>query len=157
MDDNPPRLLLLNGPNLNMLGRRDKSQYGSFTLSDAESAARETAKELGYGLDAFQSNHEGALVEAIQQAMGVYSGIVINAGAFTHYSYALHDAIELCGLPVVEVHISDIHRREAWRHVSVILPACIGQIAGLGLDSYTEGVRRVCARIAETEQGRETL
>lgn len=144
MDDPRPRLLLLNGPNLDMLGRRSKSHYGDFTLADAVAAARETADGLGYDLDDFQSNYEGALIEAIHAAMGVHRGIVINAGAFTHYSYALHDAIELCGLPVLEVHISDIHKREAWRHVSVILPACAGQIAGLGMASYTEGVRRLC-------------
>ena len=153
MDSPRPRLLLLNGPNLNMLGRRNKSHYGAFTLADAEAAAREAADGRGYELDTFQSNYEGALIEAIHASMGVHQGIVINAGAFTHYSYALLDAIELCGLPVMEVHISDIHQREAWRHVSVIQPACAGQIVGLGMASYTEGVRRLCDLLASAERG----
>ena len=151
MTDERPRLLLLNGPNLNMLGRRNPGHYGVFTLEDAEQAAREEADRLGYTLDTFQSNHEGDLVDAIHQAMGHCSGIVINAGAFTHYSYALHDAIELCGLPTIEVHISDIHKREPWRRVSVIRPACADQIAGLGMASYTEGVRRLAAFLAAQE------
>ena len=155
MDDCLPRILLINGPNLNMLGKRNKSHYGDFTLAEAEEATRAAARGQGYFLDTFQSNFEGAIIETIHASMGVYKGIVINAGAFTHYSYALHDAIELCGLPVIEVHISDIHQREAWRRVSVIRPACAGQIAGLGMASYTEGVRCLCGILASA--GKETV
>ncbi len=147
------RLLLLNGPNLNMLGRRDPAHYGSFTLADAERAAQGEARRLGYRLDAYQSNYEGALVDVIQRSAGRYRGIVINAGALTHYSYALHDALELCGLPAIEVHISDIHAREPWRRVSVIRPACRDQVAGLGIDSYTEGVRRLAALLTAEGKG----
>lgn len=148
------RLLLLNGPNLNMLGRRDPAQYGTWTLVDVVKAARAEARQLGYRLDAYQTNHEGALVEVIQRARMRYCGLVINAGALTHYSYALHDALELCGLPAIEVHLSNIHAREPWRHVSVIQPACRDQVAGLGLDSYREGVRRLVALLAAEEAER---
>ncbi|HBP38073.1 MAG TPA: type II 3-dehydroquinate dehydratase [Clostridiales bacterium] len=138
------RLLLLNGPNLNMLGRRDPKQYGTFTLADVEELTRRTAAGFGYGLDCFQSNHEGDLVDRIQAAIGQYAGILINAGALTHYSYALRDAIELCGLPVMEIHISDIYKREPFRHLSVIHPVCCGQVVGLGLDSYRLGTEQLC-------------
>ena len=152
MTDDRPRLRLLNGPILNMLGRLNPGHYGVFTLADAEQAAREEAERLGYALDAFQSNHEGDLVDAIHQAMEHSRGIVINAGAFTHYSSAPHDASELCGLPTIEVHISDIHTREPWRRISVIRPACADQITGLGMASYTEGVRRLAALLAAQER-----
>lgn len=138
------RLLLLNGPNLNMLGRRDPTQYGRFTLADVEAAVRAAATVRGYALDAAQSNHEGALVDLIQQARGSHDGILLNAGALTHYSYALRDAIADCGIPVIEVHISDIHKREPFRRISVIEPVCAAQISGLGLKSYTVAVDRVC-------------
>lgn len=139
-----PRLLLLNGPNLNMLGRRDPGQYGTFTLSDVETLTRQTAENLGFELDCYQSNHEGDLVDRIQLAMGVYAGILLNAGALTHYSYSLRDAIELCRLPVMEIHISDIHKREPFRQVSVIHPVCCGQVAGFGIDSYRLGTEQLC-------------
>lgn len=139
-----PALLLINGPNLNMLGRRDPEQYGTFTLADVEALTRETAARFGFALDCCQSNHEGVLVDCIQQAMGVYAGMIINAGALTHYSYSLRDAIELCQLPVMEVHISDIHKREPFRRVSVIEPVCRGQVAGLGIKSYQVGTERLC-------------
>ncbi|HAL73532.1 MAG TPA: type II 3-dehydroquinate dehydratase [Clostridiales bacterium] len=143
-DTNPPRLLLINGPNLNMLGKRDPAKYGIFTLADVEKLTREVAAAQGYDLDCFQSNHEGDLVDRIQQAMGVYDGILLNAGALTHYSYALRDAIELCRLPVMEIHISDIHKREPFRSISVIHPVCCGQVAGFGIDSYRLGTEQLC-------------
>jgi len=146
------KLLLLNGPNLNMLGRRDPKQYGTFTLADVEEKTRRFAADLGYALDCFQSNHEGDLVDRIQQAIGQYAGILLNAGALTHYSYALRDAIELCGLPVMEIHISDIHKREAFRQISVIHPVCCGQIAGFGLDSYRLATEQL-SRMIEGEKG----
>jgi len=138
------RLLLLNGPNLNMLGRRDPEKYGTFTLTDVEELTRATAMGEGFTLDCFQSNHEGALVDRIQQAMDHYAGILLNAGALTHYSYALRDAIELCRLPVMEIHISDIHKREPFRSISVIHPVCCGQVAGFGIDSYRLGTEQLC-------------
>jgi len=140
------KYLIINGPNLNMLGKRDKAHYGTFTLADVESEMNKTAAELGVEVDFFQSNHEGDLIDIIQTAGEKYSGIVINPGALTHYSYALRDAIEVCGIPVIEVHISDIHSREDWRQVSVTEPACIGQIAGLGLRSYVEGLKKIIER-----------
>ena len=123
-----PIVLLVNGPNLNMLGKRSKEHYGSFTLQEVESAFKDKAELLGVEPSFFQSNDEGAIVTAIQDSMKYASGIVINAGAYTHYSYAILDAILLSGLPVMEVHISNIHKREAFRGVSVIQPACVGQI-----------------------------
>jgi len=140
-------ILLLNGPNLNMLGSREKAHYGDFTLSDVESNVRELAKAHGYALEAFQSNYEGALIERIHMAVPRVSGILINAGALTHYSYALLDALLLCSFPIVEVHISDIHRREPFRQVSVIRAACVDQVAGLGFDSYRVGLERLFEHI----------
>lgn len=138
------RLLLIDGPNLNMLGRRDPAQYGTFTLADVERLVQETAAQCGYEADCYQSNHEGDLIDRIHAAMAGYEGILINAGALTHTSYALRDAIELCGLPVMEVHISDIHKREPFRQISVIHTVCCGQIAGFGLDSYRLAVEQLC-------------
>lgn len=137
-------LLLINGPNLNMLGRRDPEQYGRFTLDDAEALARRTAAAHGCDLVCFQSNHEGALIDRIQQALGTIAGIAINAGALTHYSYALRDALELCGCPVIELHISDISRREPFRRNSVIRDVCAEQISGHGLDSYRLAIESLC-------------
>lgn len=138
-----PVVLLVNGPNLDMLGKRDPAQYGTFTLADVERAFAAKARELGVEARFFQSGCEGELCKAIHGAMGYAAGIVINAGAYTHYSYALLDALDLCKLPAMEVHISDIHSREPFRRVSVIRPACVDQVAGLGLASYTEGLERL--------------
>ena len=141
--DTPPVILLINGPNLNMLGKRSKEHYGSFTLAEVENAFTARAQILGVKTAFFQSNEEGAIVTAIQESMGYASGIVINAGAYTHYSYAILDALLLCGLPVMEVHISNVHKRESFRSVSVIQAACVGQIFGLGLDSYLVGLEKL--------------
>ncbi|MEA4889471.1 MAG: type II 3-dehydroquinate dehydratase [Clostridiaceae bacterium] len=141
------RLLLLHGPNLNMLGRRDPRQYGTFTLKDVETLVVQTAARYAFSVDCFQSNAEGDLIDRIQQAMDVYDGILINAGALTHTSYALRDAIELCNLPVLEIHISDIHKREPFRRISVIQPVCCGQIAGFGLDGYRMAADHLCRRL----------
>jgi 3-dehydroquinate dehydratase-2 len=148
------RLLLLNGPNLNMLGRRDPRQYGTFTLQTAEALTRETAAGCGCDVDCFQTNHEGALIDRIHDAIGRYDGILINAGAWTHTSYALRDAIELTALPAVEVHISDIYKREPFRRISVIHDVCIGQVVGLGLDSYRVATEKLCSHLKGT--GHET-
>jgi 3-dehydroquinate dehydratase-2 len=143
MGDKTKKFLLLNGPNLNMLGKRDPKYYGTFTLADVESLARQTAADLGYALDCCQSNHEGDLVDRIQQAIGQYDGILINAGALTHYSYSLRDALELFSKPIIEVHISDISTREDFRRLSVIRPVCSSQVAGHGIDSYRIAVEEL--------------
>lgn len=130
------RLLMLNGPNINMLGKRDKEVYGVFTLKDLEENLAKLAQENGYELDAYQSNHEGDLVDKLHEADQQYAGIIFNPAAYTHTSIALHDAIEAIQTPVIEVHISNVHKREAFRHVSMTAPACCGQIVGLGMQGY---------------------
>lgn len=134
------RFLLMNGPNLNMLGVREPEIYGTLTLGQIEDMARGHASSLGIELDCYQSNHEGELIDKIQQSMGVYDAVVYNPGAHTHYSYAIHDAISSVRTPVVEVHISDISAREDFRAVSVLVDACIGQVKGLGAESYLKGI-----------------
>mgnify|MGYP001819448774 CR=1 FL=1 len=132
------RILLLNGPNLGRLGKRQPEVYGTTSLADVESAAADHAHELGHSLSAFQSNHEGALIDRIEERD--YDAIVINPGAFTHYSYAIHDALVGAECPVVEVHISDIMAREDWRHVSVIEPVVSHRIMGHGWRGYLEAI-----------------
>lgn len=135
-----PRYLIINGPNLNLLGKRQPEIYGDTTLGELESSCRQWAMEAGHTADTFQSNHEGAIIDRIHDAEGRVDGIIINAGALTHYSYAIHDAIEAVGVATVEVHISDIASREEWRRQSVIRPACIGAISGHGIDGYREAI-----------------
>jgi len=130
------KLLVINGPNLNLLGGREPVIYGRITYSDLITGLKEYAQKMGAELDAFQSNHEGQIIDCLHNAIGVYDGIIMNPGAFTHYSYALLDAIKAVELPVIEVHISNIHKREAFRHISVTAPACVGQITGLGIQGY---------------------
>lgn len=130
------KYLVINGVNLNMLGIREPGIYGKSTLADLEEMVTEKARELGVEVDFFQSNFEGEIVEKIHGAMGVYDGIIINPGAFTHYSYAIRDAFGSVKMNVIEVHISNIHKREEFRHTSVIVPECIGQICGLGFKGY---------------------
>lgn len=134
------RFLLLNGPNLNLLGQREPEVYGTTTLADIERDTCAYAAERGVEMDCFQSNHEGALIDTIQQSQGVYDGIVYNPGAHTHYSYAIHDAITSVTTPVVEIHISDISKREAFRAKSVLVDACVGQVKGLGAKGYLKAV-----------------
>lgn len=129
-------VLILHGPNLNLLGTREPEIYGALTLEDINRALAERGREAGLTLDFFQSNHEGALVDAVQGAQGKYAFIILNAAAYTHYSIALRDAIAAVEVPVIEVHLSNIHRREAFRHRSVIAPVVMGQICGFGADSY---------------------
>ncbi|MFY4776273.1 type II 3-dehydroquinate dehydratase [Metabacillus sp. RGM 3146] len=128
--------LIVNGPNLNMLGKREPGVYGSASLLDLENEILLFGEETGIEITCFQSNHEGDLIEAIQEAEGQYAGIVLNPGAFTHYSYAIRDAIASVTVPVIEVHISNVHRREEFRHVSVTAPVAAGQIVGLGFAGY---------------------
>lgn len=138
------KYLIINGVNLNMLGIREPGIYGNSTLADLEKMVTKKAGELGVEADFFQSNFEGEIVEKIHSAMGAYDGIIINPGAFTHYSYAIRDAFGSVKLPVIEVHISNIHRREEFRHTSVIVPECIGQICGLGFMGYTLALEALC-------------
>jgi 3-dehydroquinate dehydratase-2 len=133
-------LLVLHGPNLNLLGQREPNIYGVVTLENINHLLKEEGKKQGVEVSCFQSNHEGALVDAIHQAMGKYQGIIINAGAYTHTSVALRDALAGVDLPTVEVHLSNIYRREEFRHHSYIAPMAIGQISGFGAQSYLLGL-----------------
>ncbi len=131
------RILVLNGPNLNLTGLREPKVYGTASYADICAQLQAEAEKRGVRLDIRQSNHEGELVDFIHEAyFSKMDGIIINAGAYTHYSYALHDALKGVALPAVEVHLSNIHARDAFRHVSVIAPACLGQIAGFGPQGY---------------------
>ena len=130
------RLLLLNGPNLNLLGQREPGLYGSATLPQIETSLTAKAQELGVALDCFQSNFEGALVDRIHQAMGQVDGILINAGAYTHTSIALRDALLGVAIPYVELHLSNTHAREPFRHKSYLADRAVGVICGFGADSY---------------------
>lgn len=142
---NTGRILLVHGPNLNMLGKREKQHYGSFTLQDVERLVTEQAAKAKYQTLCFQSNHEGMLLDWIHQHVEDADGMLINAGAWTHYSYALLDALHLCRYPVIEVHISDIHQREPFRRISVIQDACAAQVSGLGFDSYRVALQKLLA------------
>jgi 3-dehydroquinate dehydratase-2 len=134
-------ILVLHGPNLNMLGQREPHIYGTTTLADINRALEQLAGERGVQLKIVQSNHEGVLIDEIQSARDWAGGILINAGAYTHTSYALRDAISAAGLPAVEVHLSNIYAREEFRHHSVLSAVCVGQITGFGPDSYMLGLR----------------
>ena len=140
MPNDNKRLLLLHGPNLNLLGTREPAVYGTATLADHVARASEAAQRLGYGVDSEQSNDLATLIAHVQTAPTRYTGIVLNAGAFTHFAWSLHDALKAARVPVVEVHISNPAAREPWRHESVIAPVAIGTIAGFGGESYVLGV-----------------
>ena len=130
------RILIINGPNLDMTGRREPDIYGSDTLSDINASIKTFAAALKLSCDFFQSNSEGELVSKIHEVLTDYDGCILNAGAYTHYSYAIYDAIRCVDKPFVEVHISNPQKREEFRHKSVIAPACVGTIAGFGKNSY---------------------
>lgn len=129
-------VLVLLGPNLNMVGSREKGIYGEESAESINAQIVDYAKRLDYNCSVFQSNWEGALIDKIHDSKGIFDGVIINAGALTHYSYSLRDAIVAVRLPFVEVHMSNIHAREEFRHNSVIAPVCVGQIAGFGKQSY---------------------
>jgi 3-dehydroquinate dehydratase-2 len=149
-------VFVLNGPNLNLLGKREPDLYGRATLADIEGACRDRGKELGLDVDFRQTNIEGVLVDWIQEAAGNAQGIVINPGAYTHTSVALHDAIRAIGLPVIEVHLSNIFAREPFRHHSFVSPVAKGVICGLGPSGYTlalEALRAFLDATADQPQG----
>jgi len=130
-------ILFLNGPNLNLLGQREPQVYGATTLADIDAQIRDRALRLGVRAEFRQTNHEGELVTWIQQALGQFDVIVLNAGAYTHTSIAIRDAISAVKIPTIEIHLSNVHAREEFRHKSVIAPVCVGQICGFGPLSYT--------------------
>lgn len=137
------RVAVLHGVNLDQLGRRDPAQYGTLTLDGLERAIKGFADELDLRVQFFQTNHEGAFVEQLHRAAEMADGIVLNPGAWTHYSWAIRDALEIASLPAVEVHLSNVHEREEWRRVSVIRELCIGTVAGKGPDGYRDALARL--------------
>jgi 3-dehydroquinate dehydratase-2 len=147
----PFSILVLHGPNLNLLGRREPDIYGSLTLPDINRLLEAEAVQLGAKVSLLQSNHEGVLVDAIHQALGEHQGILINAGAYTHTSIALRDAIAAVNLPTVEVHLSNIYRREDFRHHSYISAVAIGQISGFGVQSYLLGLKALVSHLGATK------
>lgn len=134
-------ILVLHGPNLNLLGQREPDIYGSATLTGVNEQLEQKAQELEVKVSILQSNHEGALIDAIHNAQGLYQGILINAGAYTHTSIALRDAVSAVRIPAVEVHLSNIYRREVFRHHSLLAPVVLGQISGFGSESYILGMQ----------------
>ena len=143
------KILVLHGPNLNALGRRDRHHYGTLTLDEINRRVEERAATLGVEVECFQSNHEGALIDFLQERAGRIDGVVINAGALTHYGLSLKDALTDTGAPVVEVHLSNIHAREEWRRHSVLADTARGQIAGLGWRGYTAALEALAGIVAD--------
>ena len=143
------KILIVNGPNLNMVGQRDAVHYGAKTMAEIEEMVRDRARELGAEVEFFQSNHEGAIVDYLQEAASDASGIVINAGALTHYGLSLRDALVDTRLPIVEVHLSNIHARERFRRRSVVAAIAVGQIAGLGWQGYLFALESLVSKVKE--------
>lgn len=146
-----PRILVLHGPNLNLLGTREPEIYGYTTLDDINTMIAARAAEAGIETAFYQSNHEGDLVDAIQQANHKFDFIIFNAAAFTHYSIAIRDAIAAIDVPVIEVHLSNIHQREEFRHTSVLAPVAMGQICGLGVESYLATLEAIIYKLNRAE------
>lgn len=149
--DNPTNILVLHGPNLNLLGRREPEIYGRVTLDEINSRLVEAGAKLNCKIIAMQSNHEGVLVDAIHDAFGKHQGIIINAGAYTHTSVALRDALAGVAIPVVEVHLSNIYQRESFRHHSYIAPIAVGQISGFGAESYYLGLQALVNHLQKSQ------
>ena len=149
INPHPLKILVLHGPNLNLLGLREPDIYGASTFDDINRKIQNHAKAQDMEVKIEQSNHEGVLIDALHNAVSWADAVVLNAGAFTHYSYAIADAIRAIRLPVIEVHLTNVHAREAWRHKSVIAPAVVGQIAGFGPDSYLLALDAVVATLRQ--------
>ena len=130
------KVMVIHGPNINLTGERETGVYGNDTFDAINHLIVAHAESLGFSCEVFQSNHEGAIIDKIHEIRHTFDGVVINAGAYTHYSYAIRDALAVLQIPCIEVHLSNIHKREEFRHNSVIAPVCVGQIAGFGKDSY---------------------
>jgi 3-dehydroquinate dehydratase II len=135
------RIEVMHGVNLDRLGSRDPSHYGTLSYEELERYIVESGAEIGLETRFFQTNHEGEFVEHLHRLTGLVDGIILNPGAWTHYSYAIHDALEMTGLPAVEVHLSDVDSREDWRRISVIRDVCVGRVAGRGPDGYRDALR----------------
>jgi 3-dehydroquinate dehydratase-2 len=142
------RIAIMHGVNLDQIGRRDPQHYGGITFTQLEQRIDGFAHELGLDARFFNTNHEGEFVEELHRAADVADGLVVNAGAWTHYSYAIHDALQCAGLPAVEVHLSDIHAREEWRRTSVLSELCVATVVGKGPDGYREGLAALKAELA---------
>ncbi|TLP48956.1 MULTISPECIES: type II 3-dehydroquinate dehydratase [Cohaesibacter] len=145
-------IFVLNGPNLNLLGTREPGIYGTLTLSDVEAACHKKASELGVSVDFRQSNHEGELVDWIQEAGQKAKGLIINPAAYSHTSVALHDAIRASGLTVIEVHLSNIHARETFRHKSYVSPVAMAVLCGLGVDGYTMAMEALVTHLGKRDR-----
>ena len=141
------KVLVLHGPNLNLLGRREPAVYGSTTLAEIDRSLVDLGAQLNIAVECAQSNHEGVLVDRIHDAMDRFAGLIINPGAFTHYSIALRDAVAAVGIPTIEVHLSNVHAREEFRRHSVVAPVAVGQIAGLGALGYALALRALAERL----------
>ena len=150
-NDNLPRIFIIHGPNLNLLGHRDPAQYGTLTLDKVNRAIRKLARELGLEVRILQTNHEGKIIDTLHRRRKWADGFILNPGAFTHYSYAIRDAIEAIGAPVVEVHLSNIYEREEFRQISVIEPVCLHQVVGKKVDSYLEGMRFLAQHLQKSD------
>lgn len=148
-------ILVIHGPNLNLLGTREPEIYGSMTMQDINEDLQKQAKEADVNIDFFQSNHEGEIIDKLHDARGRYDYIILNAGAYTHYSIAIRDALVAIEIPTIEVHISNIHQREEFRHHSVIAPVVVGQICGFGLDSYKAALYVAIRKLQEEGWNRE--
>ena len=146
-----PTIAVLNGPNLNLLGRREPHLYGTATLADIEKSCRHAADELGFDIDFRQTNHEGTLVDLVHELRESAAGFVVNAAAYTHTSVALHDALATVAAPIVEVHLTNVHAREEFRHRSFVAPVAKAVIAGCGSDGYEFAVRHLAALATDTD------
>jgi 3-dehydroquinate dehydratase-2 len=142
------RIEVLHGVNLDQLGRRDPAHYGTLTLAELQQLIERWGSELGLTTSFFQTNHEGAFVERLHGLRGTADGLILNPGAWTHYAYAIHDALEIAGLPAVEVHLSDVSARDPWRQVSVIRPLCFASVSGKGPDGYREALELLKRELA---------